>query len=221
MGKTQKQQRQNKMIRALQVVWIGVLAICSSFSVQAAESQAHDLVRDVSQQVETLLADYRAGKLDGDEALNEGVAEILEPVVSFKRIAAGVMGSHRKTASKEQKAAFLKKFKTELISTYAKGMVGLGEFTITVIDPSEDVSGKRRVSVLQDAITAKGKTRIAYTMAQSRKTKQWKLINVVLDGVNMGKTFAGQFDDAMKRHDQNLDEVIATWGSDAEAEGNS
>ncbi|WP_299772655.1 ABC transporter substrate-binding protein [uncultured Pseudoteredinibacter sp.] len=204
------------MKRALQVVWIGLLAICSSISVQAADSPAHDLVRGVSQQVETLLADYRAGKLEGEEGLNNGVAKILDPVVSFKRIAAGVMGSHRKTASKEQKAAFLEKFKTELIRTYAKGMVGLGEFTITVIDPEEDVTGKRRVSVLQDAITAKGTTRIAYTMAQSRKTKQWKLINVVLDGVNMGKTFAGQFDDAMQRHSQDLDAVIATWGAEVE-----
>jgi len=204
------------MKRAFQVVWIGLLAICSSISVQAADSPAHDLVRDVSQQVETLLADYRAGKLDGEDGLNDGVKKILDPVVSFKRIAAGVMGSHRKAASKEQKAAFVEKFKTELIRTYAKGMVGLGEFTITVIDPEEDVTGKRRVSVLQDAITAKGTTRIAYTMAQSRKTKQWKLINVVLDGVNMGKTFAGQFDDAMQRHGQDLDAVIATWGAEVE-----
>lgn len=209
------------MIRALQVVWIGLLATFGSFSVQAAESPAHDLVRDVSQQVETLLADYRAGKLDGDEGLNDGVAKILEPVVSFTRIAAGVMGSHRKTATKEQKKAFVEKFKTELIRTYAKGMVGLGEFKITVIDPQESVEGKRRVSVLQNAVTAKGTTRIAYTMAQSRKTKQWKLINVVLDGVNMGKTFAGQFSDAMQRHGHDLDAVIASWGTQAEAEENS
>lgn len=206
------------MMRNLQALWLATALLIASFSTQAAESPAHDLVRDVSQQVETLLADYRAGKLEGDEALNDGVAKILDPVVSFKRIAAGVMGSHRKSASPEQKKAFIEKFKTELIRTYAKGMVGLGEFTITVIDPSEDVSGKRRVSVLQDAVTAKGTTRIAYTMAQSRKTKEWKLINVVLDGVNMGKTFAGQFDDAMQRHQQDLDAVIAGWGAEVEAQ---
>ena len=193
---------------------IGLLVILAWFStsVLAADETAHDVVRVVSAQMEVLLEDYRNDKLEETDGLNQGVAQILEPVVSFPRIAASVMGGHRKTASKEQRAAFSEKFKIELIRTYAKGMVGLGKFKIEVLPPVDDVDGKRRVSVLQNAITAKGVTRIAYTMMKSRKSKKWKLTNVVLDGVNMGRTFAGQFDDAMKKSDMNLDAVIAAWG---------
>lgn len=203
--------------RSLRIIGCSILLLaCSITQLHAQETSAHDLVRQVSGEIETLLSDYRAGKLEGDDALTDGVAAILEPAVNFKRIAAGVMGSHRKTASPEQKAAFVEKFKVQLISTYAKGMVGLGEFKINVLEPTANLEGKRRIPVYQEAVTAKGTTKITYTMFLGRKSSDWKLVNVVLDGVNMGKTFATQFDDAMKRNNQDLDATIASWGLDAE-----
>ncbi|MCV6625590.1 MAG: ABC transporter substrate-binding protein [Cellvibrionaceae bacterium] len=199
------------LLRALGATF---LLFCLSFLARAEAPQAdpHQLVREVSSKIETLLADYRAGKVSSSAQLNQGLSAVLEPVVSFKRIAAGVMGAHRENASKAQKAAFLQKFKTELISTYAKGMLGLGDFTIKVLDPKAPVGEKRLVSVLMNAVTDKGDTRIAYTMRKGRKSGQWKLVNVVLNGVNMGKTFAGQFDEAMRQNGNDLDKVIANWG---------
>ena len=47
------------------------------------------------------------------------------------------------------------------------------------------------------------------------KSGEWKLINVVLNGVNLGKSFRDQFAQAMKQNDNNIDKVIATWAQKA------
>jgi phospholipid transport system substrate-binding protein len=39
---------------------------------------------------------------------------------------------------------------------------------------------------------------------------EWKLINVVLNGINLGKTFRSQFMQAMKKQGD-LNQVIAEW----------
>ena len=50
------------------------------------------------------------------------------------------------------------------------------------------------------------------TMAKNRNTGEWKLINVVLNGINLGKTFRSQFAQAYKQYGGNLDKVIDHWG---------
>ena len=72
----------------------------------------------------------------------------------------------------------------------------------------------KRVEVVQEVAAADGTSRISYTMAQN-KSGEWKLINVVLNGVNLGKSFRDQFTQAMKQNDNNIDKVIATWAQKA------
>ena len=50
-------------------------------------------------------------------------------------------------------------------------------------------------------------------MGRRKTDPNWKLINVVLDGVNLGKTFRSQFAQAVKEHEGNLDAAIAGWPS--------
>ena len=51
-------------------------------------------------------------------------------------------------------------------------------------------------------------------MAQNN-SGEWKLINVVLNGINLGKSFRDQFAQAMRQNDSNIDKVIATWAQQA------
>jgi phospholipid transport system substrate-binding protein len=46
---------------------------------------------------------------------------------------------------------------------------------------------------------------------QHIKTDQWKLTNVVLNGVNLGTSFQSQFKAAYKKHGNDLDKLIANW----------
>ena len=91
-------------------------------------------------------------------------------------------------------------------------MASFGELQIEVLPLTEGAEKSGRVSVGQIVRTANGENRVAYSM-QRTKTGEWKLVNVVLNGVNLGKTFKNQFMQAMKKQGD-LDAVIAEWGAE-------
>ncbi len=78
--------------------------------------------------------------------------------------------------------------------------------------PKEDISEQKRVNVIQEIATADGVNKISYTMVK-RKSGQWKLINVVLDGVNLGKQFRTQFAQAVKENKGDIDAAIKGWSA--------
>ena len=47
------------------------------------------------------------------------------------------------------------------------------------------------------------------------KQGQWKLINIVINGVNLGLTFRNQFRALAEEFDGDIDKVILNWTSDA------
>ena len=98
----------------------------------------------------------------------------------------------------------------------SKGFSGFSSdaVNITTLQPEVDTAGQRRVSVVQKVLNRATTTYISYTMAQNQ-SGQWKLINVVLNGVNLGKTFRGQFAQAVQNNQGNIAEVIDNWGKDS------
>ena len=186
----------------------------ASTSAPKLESTAHNVVLQVQDQMRGLMAGGRK-KLDKNpQQFIATVGSVLEPVVDFKYISRAVMGNHARQASAAQRAQFTETFKGGLVATYAKGMVGFADSELAVLPPREDVGGQRRVSVDQEVRSGDGVTNVSYTMAKNR-SGEWKLINVVLKGVNLGKTFRNQFDQAMKKSGGDIDEVIAGWSEDS------
>ena len=141
------------------------------------------------------------------------VSKVLEPSVSFDYIARNVMGPTAEQATDAQKAKFAETFKLGLVKTLAKGMANYSDLKITVVPPKEDISGQKRVEVLQEVAGGDKTNQVSYTMAQD-KTGEWKLINVILNGVNLGKSFRDQFAQSLKQNGNNIDAVIAGWNSE-------
>lgn len=136
---------------------------------------------------------------------------VLEPIVDFNYIARGVMGNYAKQANAQQRAAFVKVFRKDLVATFARGVVDFGNMKVKVVNPGKTPDGARRVNVIQEVRSSEGLTKVSYTMARN-KSGDWKLINVVLNGVNLGKTFRSQFSQAMKQKGD-IDKVIKEWSA--------
>ena len=139
------------------------------------------------------------------------VDRVLEPVVDFNFIARGVMGRYAKQATPEQRARFTSAFRRDLVATFARGVATFGNLDVKVVNPGSTPSGNR-VNVLQEVRSSEGLTKVSYTLVRNR-SGQWKLINVILNGVNLGKTFRGQFSQAMQANGGDLDKVIANWSA--------
>lgn len=192
---------------------LGLQTAWADNAVTGKEGTAHSVVERVTDKLITVTREEK-NLLESDPKAYYGkVKSVLEPVVDFDFIARNVMGPYWESASAEQRRQFVETFKNGLVETYAKGMANYADLKIKVLQPANGSEGERRVGVVQEITGPDGTNRVSYTMAMNRQG-EWKLINMVLNGVNLGKTFRNQFAQAAKQRDGNLDAVIANWSAE-------
>ena len=173
-----------------------------------ASAAPQTLVEDITKQLFASAKANNAAVKKSDAYVAE-VQKILEGVVDFPFIAKTVMRKSAPDAKPEQVEKFTQVFKTGLIQTYAKGIANYADSEVKTL-PATPGKKPTRTTVDQD-VTNKGTThKLSYTFEQNA-AGDWKLINVVLNGVNLGQSFTSQFDEAMLKQGKDLDKVIANW----------
>jgi phospholipid transport system substrate-binding protein len=175
------------------------------------------------QVVEQVTQNMMAVVKGGDQALKaspdqyyEKVGKVLDGPVSFEFIAKNVMGATWEQASPDQRTQFTGAFRSGMVKTLAKGMANYQDLKIQVLPPKADTAGQKRVDVQQEVSGADKTHQISYSMALD-KNNEWKLINVVLNGVNLGKSFRDQFTQALKQNNNNVDAVIKGWNVESKS----
>ena len=136
-------------------------------------------------------------------------------MIDFRRVAASVMGKkYYLLATKEQRAQFVEIFKDSLLDTYAETLAQWGDSTIST-QFQDDFSYKelKTVEVKQTLDTGSSKYPISYKL---RKDKEgWKIINIIINGVNLGLTFRNQFQALAISNNEKIESTIDNWVSDA------
>lgn len=140
----------------------------------------------------------------------QSVEDTLEPLVDYKRISRGVMGKHYKTASLAQRERFTEVFKSTLLNTYSKVLAEFQNEEIRVLPKVKKSSKPNREKVYIEIITNTKVYPAVYDMHLNKKG-EWKIINIILNGVNLGLTFRNQFYSLMKIQENNVDRVINNW----------
>ena len=139
---------------------------------------------------------------------------IFEPMVDFRRVGASVMGKkYYLASSKEQRLQFIESFRTSLLDTYSSTLAQWGDQKIMTIFP-ELSEFQKTEDVKQNLITSSNTYPITYKVRRD-KNGNWLIINIIVNGVNLGLTFRNQFQALAKEHNENIDEVIKHWTSDA------
>ncbi len=208
--------RQRFFATSFQWLLLAVLGLWGSVAAaEAAKSETpHQVVQGVTDSVMSVIKSGEKTLKENPDAYFAKVRESLESTVSFPFIAKNVMASYWSQASEAQRDQFTETFTRGMVETLGKGLANYSDLKITTLPPEGDVSAMKRVEVIQEVAAADGTSRISYTMAQN-KSGEWKLINVVLNGVNLGKSFRDQFAQSMKQNDNDIDKVIATWAQKA------
>ncbi|HET8708404.1 MAG TPA: ABC transporter substrate-binding protein [Pseudomonadales bacterium] len=136
--------------------------------------------------------------------------------VDFETIAKLVMGKAYKIATPEQRANFVKTFRTSLMDTYANSLASYDNQKITLLPEKKGEVQDKNASINMEIYSADGqKYPLTYTMQQG-ENGEWKLVNLVLNGVNLGLIFRNQFTESMQQNSNDIDKVIASWhASDA------
>jgi phospholipid transport system substrate-binding protein len=186
-----------------------------AFLLTAIQTQAAEEPQVVVEKVATELFALANSKNEGKITEEDYFAKTettLDKVVAFRFIATSVMGQEiYKKSSPAQQEAFVKVFRTGLVKSYAKGITNYAKSKIEIVGVSNDPKKPGRTTVSQKVTDKDVTHQLNYTMLFDKKNDQWKLINVVLNGVNLGTSFQSQFKAAYKKHGNDLDKVIANW----------
>tara|TARA_X000000368_G_scaffold206725_1_gene163190 strand:- start:979 stop:1563 length:585 start_codon:yes stop_codon:yes gene_type:complete len=150
-----------------------------------------------------------------DRSLYEDkIKEIFEPMIDFRRVAASVMGKkYYLMASKTQRAEFVLIFKESLLDNYASTLAQWGDSSITTVFPEEMKSDfDKNIEVKQILDTGTSQYPVSYKV---RKNKDgWKIVNIIINGVNLGLTLRNQFQALAISFDEDIEIAIKNWVSD-------
>ncbi|MBK5510317.1 MULTISPECIES: MlaC/ttg2D family ABC transporter substrate-binding protein [unclassified Pseudomonas] len=200
------------MISTLRRGLLVLLATLPLMGNAVADSSAHALVQDTTNR---MLADLSANKekykqdpQDFYTALNT----IVGPVVDAEGISKSIMTvKYSRKATPAQMQTFQENFKKGLFQFYGNALLEYNNQGI-VVDPAKDESGDR-TSI---GMTVKGSNGAIYPVQYTLEkiNGEWKLRNVIINGINIGKLFRDQFADAMQRNGNDLDKTINGWAGE-------
>ncbi|WP_160016085.1 phospholipid-binding protein MlaC [Pseudomonas sp. 8BK] len=189
----------------------GLFICLATISFQAlAAPAAHEVVQ---QTTTTLLADLKANKEQyrtDPGAFYSALNNILGPVVDVDGISRGVMTvRYSRQASPEQMQRFQENFKRSLMQFYGNALLEYNNQDIRVL-PVSGPQDPERTSVNMEIKDGKGTVYpLSYTMVSLDGS--WKMRNVIINGINVGKLFRDQFSQAMQDNRNDLDKVIDNW----------
>lgn len=188
----------------------GLLVLLASLPLLANAAPTAQQV--VQQTVDQLLGDLKANKVayQADPATFYAALErTLGPVVDADGISRSIMTvKYSRGATPAQMQRFQDNFKLSLMQFYGNALLEYDNQEIRVL-PAK-VEDAERTSVGMEFKDSKGTVYpVSYTMAKVEG--QWKLRNLIINGINIGKLFRDQFAETMQKNGNNLDKAIDGW----------
>ncbi|MCE5977384.1 MlaC/ttg2D family ABC transporter substrate-binding protein [Pseudomonas sp. JR33AA] len=193
----------------------GLLVLLAAFpllTVAAPGQSAREVIQTTTTQ---LLSDLKSNKEQykaDPQAFYDALNSNLGPVVDADGISKSIMTvKYSRNASPAQMQRFQENFKRSLMQFYGNALLEYNNQGITV-DPAK-AEGDDRTSVNMKVTGNNGAVYpVQYTMV--KLNGEWKVRNVIVNGINIGKLFRDQFADAMQRNGNNLDKTIDGWAGE-------
>lgn len=203
--------KENSVMLARRLLfWLTIAVVLLPFAAQAQSKSPEALVRDnVNDFMEQINGkeDYYANNLDELKAL---VNDSLNDVADFRYIGASVMGSYFRNATPEQRSRFADVFRQTLIDTYTRGLVTFDYDELRVLTDQRGQRYEDQASVDMEVVATNGQVYpVSYSLRLSNG--EWKVVNVIVNGINLGLTFRNQFDQSMRENNRDYDAVIRSW----------
>ena len=196
--------------RVVPVVALGTVLSVSTASGQIRE--AEHLVEQTTDQMLELIEEAKAYADEDRERFYREVESLLNPVIDFPRFARSVMAVHYRDATPEQRERFAEGFKWSLVRTYALALTEFNDGDAKIVPSERPPRRPDRASVKQEIRSGGDTYPVVYSLAQS-ENGEWRLRNIIINGINMGLTYRNQFASAVTdpQYDGDMDRAIDGW----------
>ena len=177
-----------------------------------------ELIDAKSQEMVIVLTTADSLFISNPELFKNKIKNIFEPLIDFNRVSASVMGKkYYLSSTKEERLEFIEVFKISLLDTYAETLSQWGDAEI-ITDFSYDEKKNNIVSVKQDLISTNNIYPIIYKLREY-KNGTYKIVNIIINGINLGQTFHNQFQALAIEKNENISLIISEWKSAAFLDG--
>lgn len=199
------------ILRMLKFVSMLVVSTVYMSSLQGQSMSANETAKlGVNTLLETAI-DSKSLFLTDREQYFEKIESVLESFVDFNAVARVVMSRFDDQATEDQRTRFADILKSSLTRFYGASLVSYqGEELIFLPQEEKESNPRDDVVVSMELTGGSMELQLQYQMFIN-DSDDWKLKNLSLAGINLGRQYFAQFSALMTEHGNNIDSVLNNW----------
>ena len=143
------------------------------------------------------------------DEFKEKLKNIWEPMVDVGLVSRLILSKAYSSATKEQILLFQTRTKKLLLDTYITALLEFEDYELETSRKIKENKNKT-LEVEINFFSASDSFKAKFTLYKN-KQGELKIINIIIDGINLGLTFRNQFQDNLKNENYDLDKAIETW----------
>ena len=163
--------------------------------------------------VETLLSTVQESRglfLSDRDAYFAAIEEVLDSFVDFTAVAEVVMNRYAEQATDAQKMRFAEILQSTLTRFYGASLVSYEGQELVFLPSNNNSDDPRADRIVSMELRGDTNLRLQYQMFIN-ENDEWKLKNLSLAGINLGRQYFTQFSALMTQHNNNVDAVLDNW----------
>jgi len=181
--------RYSLIVAGLFVGWL-------SAGVAAANADPPSARDVVDSQIKNALAILRDAKLTQAQK-REKIGEIADQHTDFETLSRLTLGRYWRDLSADQRAAFVEEFKKHLSNTYGNLLDGYTGEDVKVTGDRREPNGDWTVQTRIIGTINGTRQELAKVDCRLRRNAEWKVIDVIVEGVSLVAIFRAQFQEIM------------------------
>ena len=143
------------------------------------------------------------------DEFKEKLKNIWEPMVDVSLVSRLILSKAYRTATEEQILLFQTRTKKLLLDTYITALLEFEDYELETSRKIKENKNKT-LEVEINFFSASDSFKAKFTLYKN-KQGELKIINIIIDGINLGLTFRNQFQDNLKNENYDLAKAIETW----------
>ena len=172
--------------------------------------EIHQFIDVNAQYFLTVIKEEGSNYEDEPEEFKTKLKNIWEPMVDISTVSRLILADAYKDANRDQIELFENRTKKLLLDTYVTTLL---EFEDYDINTNEEIKVNKKtyeveIEFVSDTSSWTGKTK--FTLYRN-KFGELKIVNIIIDGINLGLTFRNQFKDILEKNEFDLDKAINQW----------
>ena len=173
-------------------------------------SEIYSFIDDNAQYFLTVIKEEGSNFEDNLDDFKKKLKNILEPMVDVQLVSRLILNKAYKSASQEQIYRFQERTKKLLLDTYVSTLLEFKDYEIFTNAKIKTNKNKTfEIEIKFDSSSSY--SFITKFTVYRNKGGELKIINIIIDCINLGLTFRNQFQGVLKKEGNNLDKAIESW----------